>query len=100
MSHQAHVLHEAPPGLPGVWQWVRPPRSTSLLLYVGRWQVGAVERTSIIRQGDPNKFSVVCRLPGIKNSLGQFPAEEEAVPVLLRAVEHWFRSLSASPKGH
>ena len=58
---------------------------------VGKWIVGSVAFDSLRTKGSKAVHKARCRLPGIKESLGNYEHESEARERVERAVAHWFR---------
>lgn len=62
-------------------------------LFVGKWNVGGIHYNSLRAKNDPKKWKATCRLPGIKQNLGDYESEEEAKTELIKVVDHWFDNI-------
>jgi hypothetical protein len=55
---------------------------------LGRWDVGRTEYDGLAKREEP-KYIASCRLPGIKERLGNFATEDEAKERIVKAVTVW-----------
>lgn len=56
---------------------------------LGRWNVGSVFWDGMRSKDDPKTYKVTCRLPGIKDVVGNFEKEEDAKSKLQEVVNFW-----------
>lgn len=59
--------------------------------YLGKWHVGSVVWTKNTK-GDPVTYAASTVLPGLKNSLGHFATEVEAMKKVEAAITYWLAS--------
>ena len=57
---------------------------------VGKWVVGGYHHNSLRSRDDPKVYQATCRLPGVKNNLGDFETENAAKNRVDNAVRYWF----------
>ena len=66
--------------------------------YVGTWIVGGASY-AMVSQGEPPAYSANCRLPGMRENLGQHPTLTEAQNITERAIHRWFKGLTTEENG-
>ena len=72
----------------GVW-------ASGQTCYAGKWPVGNVEWVSGAK-GDTKHYGAFMRLPGLKERIGVFETEGEAMKKVEMAVKHWLKGLQPS----
>jgi len=60
----------------------------------GKWKVFNVFWDGGRPRDENNKFSLKCFLPGIKNGLGHFKSEEDAMSYAEKAFAYWMEGLN------
>lgn len=82
-------------GLEIKMQWYVDNRSgTAYLLRLGnKWYVGGYHYNSLRNRDDPKCYKVTCRLPGLKDDLGDYETHHEAQARLEKAAVYWLEQL-------
>lgn len=65
-------------------------------LFLGKWKVGGVYYSGLVSKDDPRKYKAYCLLPGIKEVIGHFKTEQEAMQRLERAANWWVKEAGES----
>ncbi len=75
--------------------WI--PNNYGKYAMLGKWSVAQVFWDGAAPKGSELNYKAECFLPGIKNYLGNFATEKEAIDIVVLAVEHWAKGSGLSP---
>ncbi len=75
------------------WKTIQFMHSNARWGYVGKWPCFEVVWDSFSKKDAEKPYKLLCRLPGIKDNLGNF-SQEDAEAKATKILAHWIAGLS------